>query len=75
MLINIIANWNNIELLAVIFSICYVILAAKKKLHVGFLQLLVFLLYIHLLSRETLRRNNFTIFLFDYGFLRFENLE
>lgn len=73
MLINIIANWNNIELLAVIFSICYVILAAKKKTTCWFFAIISTSLYIYICYFEKLYAE--TILQFFYLIMAFYGLK
>ena len=73
MLINIIANWNNIELLAVIFSICYVILAAKKKITCWFFAIISVSLYIYICYLEKLYAE--TILQFFYLIMAFYGLK
>ncbi len=73
MLINIIANWNNIELLAVIFSICYVILAAKQKITCWFFAIISVSLYIYICYLEKLYAE--TILQFFYLIMAFYGLK
>ena len=73
MLINIIANWNNIELLAVIFSICYVILATKKKITCWFFAIISVSLYIYICYLEKLYAE--TILQFFYLIMAFYGLK
>ena len=72
MLINIIANWNNIELLAVIFSICYVIFR-KKKITCWFFAIISVSLYIYICYLEKLYAE--TILQFFYLIMAFYGLK